>query len=153
MVSFFAHLAIGTPVVAAPRLLDATADDTVTMYFGAGCFWHVQHEFVEFEASTAQRSGAAITSISGYAGGLGYAVSSQLRRRRPGPGPAIRASPFAEHKGKVEEAEATRLGVRNQRVLPLLVLALVRAACLADDDRRVAAARAVLCRHGSRPCA
>ena len=45
------------------------AEETVKLYFGAGCFWHVQHEFVGEEMSTLKRSGAQITAVSGYAGG------------------------------------------------------------------------------------
>jgi len=45
------------------------AEDTVKLYFGAGCFWHVQHEFVGEEVAALQRSGAQITSVVGYAGG------------------------------------------------------------------------------------
>mmetsp|Transcript_53036 Transcript_53036/g.88068 ORF Transcript_53036/g.88068 Transcript_53036/m.88068 type:complete len:272 (+) Transcript_53036:89-904(+) len=49
----------------------ATADETqlVPLYFGAGCFWHVQHELALHEALTLQRRGAQITAVSGYAGG------------------------------------------------------------------------------------
>mmetsp|Transcript_19885 Transcript_19885/g.40514 ORF Transcript_19885/g.40514 Transcript_19885/m.40514 type:complete len:255 (+) Transcript_19885:26-790(+) len=41
------------------------------VYFGAGCFWHVQHEFVLKEAQELGRSGAAFSAITGYAGGTG----------------------------------------------------------------------------------
>ena len=43
----------------------------VSLYFGAGCFWHVQHELVEHETGRISRSGAAITAMAGYAGGTG----------------------------------------------------------------------------------
>jgi len=49
----------------------AFADD-VTMeevYFGVGCFWHIQHEFVQAERDLLQRGDAQLTSRTGYAGG------------------------------------------------------------------------------------
>jgi len=52
--------------VAAPR---AARAENVQVYFGQGCFWHVQHEIVKKEASDLQRDGPAITSLVGYAGG------------------------------------------------------------------------------------
>ena len=44
------------------------------MYFGAGCFWHVQHEFILFESQKLGRSGATFSAVSGYAGGQGPEV-------------------------------------------------------------------------------
>ena len=46
-------------------------DEPVKMYFGAGCFWHVQHEFILKEAQELERTGATFTAVSGYAGGRG----------------------------------------------------------------------------------
>lgn len=40
------------------------------VYFGAGCFWHVQHEFVEAERKLLNRKDKELTSRTGYAGGL-----------------------------------------------------------------------------------
>ena len=34
-----------------------------------GCFWHIQHEFVEAERKLLGRGDAALTSRTGYAGG------------------------------------------------------------------------------------
>jgi len=45
------------------------AEPSVKVYFGAGCFWHVQHEFVGEEVAALKRSGSAITARTGYAGG------------------------------------------------------------------------------------
>eukprot|EP00420_Gonyaulax_spinifera_P021671 CAMPEP_0197911476 /NCGR_PEP_ID=MMETSP1439-20131203/72887_1 /TAXON_ID=66791 /ORGANISM="Gonyaulax spinifera, Strain CCMP409" /LENGTH=262 /DNA_ID=CAMNT_0043533205 /DNA_START=41 /DNA_END=829 /DNA_ORIENTATION=- len=45
-------------------------DDEVEVYFGAGCFWHVQAELNEAEEDVLGRSGASITGITGYAGGF-----------------------------------------------------------------------------------
>jgi len=53
--------------VAAPR--SAHAESNVNVFFGQGCFWHVQHELVKKEASSLQRQGPAFTALAGYAGG------------------------------------------------------------------------------------
>ena len=39
------------------------------VYFGVGCFWHVQHEFVNAEKLILGRSDKQVTSYAGYAGG------------------------------------------------------------------------------------
>lgn len=55
-----------------PALADSTtplqqSDESV--YFGVGCFWHIQHEFVEAERTLLKRSDRQLTSLTGYAGG------------------------------------------------------------------------------------
>ena len=45
------------------------ADELVPVYFGQGCFWHVQHEFVEYERALLGRDDAELSSRAGYAGG------------------------------------------------------------------------------------
>jgi len=59
--------------LAAAALLGSSAsasdEPPVKVYFGAGCFWHVQHEFVKHEAVTLSRGGDQISAVSGYAGG------------------------------------------------------------------------------------
>ena len=63
-------LAGGLAALALPRTAPAAAEEElVDVYFGCGCFWHVQHEFVEAERNILGRSGAQITSRAGYAGG------------------------------------------------------------------------------------
>eukprot|EP00312_Isochrysidales_sp_CCMP1244_P011872 CAMPEP_0196704160 /NCGR_PEP_ID=MMETSP1090-20130531/57395_1 /TAXON_ID=37098 /ORGANISM="Isochrysis sp, Strain CCMP1244" /LENGTH=275 /DNA_ID=CAMNT_0042044039 /DNA_START=46 /DNA_END=873 /DNA_ORIENTATION=- len=61
----------GSAAVAAvvPDAANAAADPTVKIYFGAGCFWHVQHEFVGEEVAVLQRGPESITARTGYAGG------------------------------------------------------------------------------------
>jgi peptide methionine sulfoxide reductase MsrA len=44
-------------------------DDLVSIYFGVGCFWHVQHEFIEAEKSILGRGEREYTALAGYAGG------------------------------------------------------------------------------------
>jgi len=54
-----------------PAIAHASTDDEdlIDVYFGCGCFWHVQHEFVEAEKSILGRSNNKVTSRAGYAGG------------------------------------------------------------------------------------
>ena len=59
--------ALVAPLTGQPAV--AANDELVDVYFGCGCFWHVQHEFVEAERNILGRSGAQITSRAGYAGG------------------------------------------------------------------------------------
>ena len=54
------------------RALAADNDDSSRqedVYFGVGCFWHVQHEFVSAERTLLGRKDAELTSMTGYAGG------------------------------------------------------------------------------------
>eukprot|EP00960_Hanusia_phi_P055976 763116-Hanusia_phi.AAC.7 len=44
-------------------------EEEVKVYFGCGCFWHVQHEFVVAEEKILGRRNAQITALTGYAGG------------------------------------------------------------------------------------
>lgn len=39
----------------------AVEEEDIKVYFGAGCYWHVQHEFVLKEAAELGRSGAAFS--------------------------------------------------------------------------------------------
>ena len=47
----------------------STAQPLDNVYFGAGCFWHVQHEMVSAERSILNRKDGELTSLTGYAGG------------------------------------------------------------------------------------
>jgi len=49
----------------------AKEDDTslTDVYFGTGCFWHIQHEFVLSERQRLNRPFNQVTSKTGYAGG------------------------------------------------------------------------------------
>lgn len=44
-------------------------DPEVEVYFGCGCFWHVQHEFVVEEMTKLCRTGSDLTARTAYAGG------------------------------------------------------------------------------------
>ncbi len=47
------------------------------VYFGVGCFWHVQHEFVHAEQNILGRDSSQVTSAAGYAGSDKLAKSSR----------------------------------------------------------------------------
>lgn len=47
----------------------ASLSDLTDVYFGVGCFWHIQHEFVEAERKLLGRGDKELTSLTGYAGG------------------------------------------------------------------------------------
>lgn len=53
----------GHPVLASENT------NNIPVYFGVGCFWHVQHEFVQAEKAILKRSDNEVTAIAGYAGG------------------------------------------------------------------------------------
>lgn len=54
----------------APKSASASDDSIIPVYFGAGCFWHVQHEFVEAEIKFLKRTEKQLTARAGYAGGM-----------------------------------------------------------------------------------
>ena len=41
----------------------------VGLYFGSGCFWHVQHELIQAERQILGRNDQSLTALVGYAGG------------------------------------------------------------------------------------
>lgn len=49
------------------------------IYFGVGCFWHVQHEFVQTEQNLLGRSKDMVTSAAGYAGGTRLGSNQQQK--------------------------------------------------------------------------
>ena len=51
--------------------LYSSEGELIDVYFGCGCFWHVQHEFVEAERKILNRADSSLTARAGYAGGLG----------------------------------------------------------------------------------
>ena len=59
-------------LAAGPKLASAAdGEELVEVYFGCGCFWHVQHEFVEAERKILGRDASSYTALVGYAGGGG----------------------------------------------------------------------------------
>ena len=65
---------------AAPALADeaVAAEEAVQVYFGCGCFWHVQHEFAEAEKKILGRKDSQLTALTGYAGGNAGAKNGKV---------------------------------------------------------------------------
>lgn len=62
--------AAATIVLPTSSLAEETTSSALTdVYFGVGCYWHIQHEFVEAERKILSRSDDQLTSRTGYAGG------------------------------------------------------------------------------------
>jgi len=74
--SLLAALAVVAAVVGSPRV--ARAEASVDVFFGQGCFWHVQNVFVKKEAAELKRDGSAITALVGYAGGNEVGSAGQV---------------------------------------------------------------------------
>ena len=77
--SFLGAFATTSSLVSFPNLARcATDEELIDVYFGCGCFWHVQHEFVEAERKILGRSDDEITSRAGYAGGRAGALDGKV---------------------------------------------------------------------------
>mmetsp|Transcript_19651 Transcript_19651/g.32219 ORF Transcript_19651/g.32219 Transcript_19651/m.32219 type:complete len:291 (+) Transcript_19651:58-930(+) len=79
--SFLAGLAtasLATVATSYPSTASADDEELIDCYFGCGCFWHVQHEFVEAERKILGRSDDQITSRAGYAGGKAGALDGKV---------------------------------------------------------------------------
>jgi peptide methionine sulfoxide reductase MsrA len=68
------------PARTAPQrqALAATDEDLVDVYFGVGCYWHIQHEFVQAERDILGRTDLQLTSRTGYAGGTGIGPEGRV---------------------------------------------------------------------------
>ena len=56
-------------VVTETPVSTGTTSGLESVYFGVGCFWHIQHEFVAAERDLLGRSDRELTAFTGYAGG------------------------------------------------------------------------------------
>lgn len=56
----------------------ADEEDLIDVYFGCGCFWHVQHEFALAEKRILGRSSDALTARTAYAGGKAGALDGKV---------------------------------------------------------------------------
>lgn len=100
-----AGLATGLPKPAAAQ------DRKVKIYFGAGCFWHVQHEFVSEEVGALSREASDITAISGYAGG------KKVGRSKEGDATVCYHNPFdVSDYGQLGHAEVVQLEIPESAV-------------------------------------
>jgi len=66
------------PALAAEDIPPLTDEGLIDVYFGCGCFWHVQHEFVAAEKKILQRTDSQITARAGYAGGLAGSTDGKV---------------------------------------------------------------------------
>jgi hypothetical protein len=56
-------------LLGAPGVRAQDSSETQTVYFGSGCFWGRQKDFVDVEEITLGRSDQDVTALVGYAGG------------------------------------------------------------------------------------
>lgn len=85
-----------------PEIATASEEEDIEVYFGCGCFWHVQHEFVEAERQILGRSDAQLTSRAGYAGGKAGALNGKVCYHN-----GLQISDY----GKLGHAEVVRLSI------------------------------------------
>jgi len=85
-----------------PTLAVAEEEQDIEVYFGCGCFWHVQHEFVEAERKILGRTDKELTARAGYAGGKGGAKDGKVCYHN-----ALQVSDY----GSLGHAEVVRLTI------------------------------------------
>jgi peptide methionine sulfoxide reductase MsrA len=73
-------VAAASLLVSFPQSVQAAEaeEELQEVYFGCGCFWHVQHEFVQAEKNILGVSDDALTSRAGYAGGKSGSVDGKV---------------------------------------------------------------------------
>jgi len=75
--SVLAGLLTAAAVTGSSSSSSASITEDESVYFGVGCFWHIQHEFVAAEQELLGRKDNELSSLTGYAGGK--AVGSEGR--------------------------------------------------------------------------
>lgn len=85
----------------------AHAAGSVQMYFGQGCFWHVQHEFVKQEVLDLARPLSDVTALSGYAGGNKVGDKGNV---------CYHNMAFAPDYGKLGHTEVVNLTIPEEKV-------------------------------------
>ena len=93
---------VGAVTATNPGLCRAAAEEDIEVYFGCGCFWHVQHELVEAERRILGRNDVQLTSRAGYAGGKAGALNGKVCYHN-----ALQVSDY----GKLGHAEVVRLKI------------------------------------------
>ena len=56
------------PLIVVGGLSSPALAKDIPLYFGNGCFWHIQHEMVNAEQKVLKREDEQLTSAAGYAG-------------------------------------------------------------------------------------
>lgn len=77
------------------------------MYFGQGCFWHVQHVFSQTEVKELGRKPDGVTSLVGYAGGTKIGDKGQV---------CYHNMAFAPDYGQMGHTEVVGLNVPEDKV-------------------------------------
>jgi len=67
-----------TTATTAAAAAESKDEELIDVYFGCGCFWHVQHEFVQAERRILNRSDEELTARAGYAGGKSGALDGKV---------------------------------------------------------------------------
>jgi len=98
-------LGIGVGLGSSPQRASAE-EESVEVYFGCGCFWHVQHEFVEAERKILGRNDGALTSLAGYAGGNAGAKDGKV---------CYHNAAFVSDYGSLGHAEVVRMRIPPSR--------------------------------------
>jgi peptide methionine sulfoxide reductase MsrA len=75
-VAAFAAAGLGLSTPGSAQAADG--EGLIDVYFGCGCFWHVQHELVEAEKRILGRSDSVLTARAGYAGGNAGAKNGKV---------------------------------------------------------------------------
>jgi hypothetical protein len=70
------HAALATSPSSVAAATTTSSEEKV--YFGVGCFWHIQHEFIQAERDLLQRNDKQLTSLTGYAGGKSIGDQGQV---------------------------------------------------------------------------
>ena len=84
----------------------AQIDDNIRVYFGQGCFWHVQHELVQAEINLLNRADKTITATAGYAGGTKIGTGDKVCYHN--------AASVADY-GKLGHAEVVALDIPREK--------------------------------------
>lgn len=85
-----------------PERARAAEEENIEVYFGCGCFWHVQHELVEVERRTLGRTDMQITARAGYAGARARGKDGRV---------CYHNAALAPDYGSLGHAEAVRLEI------------------------------------------
>lgn len=78
----------------------------MSIYFGAGCFWHAQYKLIKAEQQLLGRTDDELTAVTGYAGGTGLNTAGKV------------CYPYASREGDfgLHHAEVVRVSVPIDRV-------------------------------------
>lgn len=88
----------------------ASVSQSTRVYFGVGCFWHVQHEFVSTEQSLLNRDRSQVSAMTGYAGGTRVGESDSFGAVRKVPASAATGKPVVCYHNMANRADYGQLG-------------------------------------------